>query len=725
MNTVSVSLWLPISRPSFFNFTEGEWMERRVEGDLTWCSSKRIKKEDYVPLLLVGVLRRLLEVMPRSFGYAAFGLCEMRGDSSSRRRPVSVTLTLDLIAPSRRLGDFWSEANGELVDAGATMVTLFVSENGAYSFTAAYPEGGSRADVLKALVHHIRQVFGGNYVVHPLPAERTRRVDVGSMALKDYNGLADNPEPGRDPDADDDTVVTQPRGILTFSQLNILAEGMWNDTLSPAVFLEQRDFMTRFLKSEEAVDFLRSVADVIEALTTEVDGRTTMGQIVVLHHFLTVSSHGSLLKLKSALESVRRRLLDEMMGSMHRQTRLVQLRFATNSHERRPELAVSATESQLKGYAALVAAKFPLVMGVGETIRLAKDHLDWVVERDGRPVLGPGDTHAELQNQLTRLHGQIDHWDALLKDLGNNVDSLSRTIEHAWMEDLLYEEKQLRSDQEAMAEIERSRLSRPDAMNPSLSIFNLLQLVLGASALVLTVNNEAIKSVGQPGARYWELVVSLWPLWTVILAFFLLPLGRRYFRAQREKRGVQATYPYEFTFRLNEKLDPDKLKTHVGASAQYTLRAPALGGKVWVTNRGYGRVEHISPDSTVVKIRQVITYKMGLMKYGRFEVISEILIHKIARKTQHVLVQVRAFGESPAPLKDTQLIELLRVVLDKLLDEISDAEPDERTNIETLISESLYGQPSVDKVREVVTQETEDDDAEPPTRGDLVRVGER
>jgi len=454
--------------------------------------------------------------------------------------------------------------------------------------------------------------------------------------------------------------VSQPLGTLAFSQLNILAEGMWNDALSPAVFLEQHEFMTTYLNGQESNDYLRSVADVIAALTTEVDARVTLGQIVVLHHFLTVSSHGSLLKLKSALESVRRRLLDEMMSSMHRQHRLVQLRFATNGHERRPELAIGATETQLKGYAALVAAKFPLIQGVKEAIRLAWDHLEWAVERDGGLVLQPNVTtgHAdvpelvmdELTIQFTRLRGQIDHWEALLNDLKNNVDSLSRTMEHSWMEDLLYEEKQLRSDQEAMAEIERSRLSRPDAPNPALSLFNLTQLVLAAFALVLTVNNDRLKGVGSPGVDYVAVLWSLWPAWSTILFILVLLLARFLYRLHHERTGEQATYPYEFTFRLNEKLDRERFRAYLKSSTVDKLKTPTIKHRLRMRNRGFGRIEHISMDRSAVKIRQVITFKTGWAKYARFEAIGEVSIHKIARNTNHVLLQARFFGESPIPL---------------------------------------------------------------------------
>lgn len=697
MSHVSRSLWLPVSRQNFYNFTEDDWLRREIDGDTMLCSSNRLELAEaggrpYIPLLLVGVLRRLLEVMPRSFGYDPVGRCTVRGDSPSRRRPVNVTMSLDLTVNRAVPTNFWSAANDELVRAGATRVCLFVDENGAYSFTATCGEDADRTAVAAALVTHIRQVFGGGYVVHPLPAT-TRKVDVGATSLKDYNGLRDNDDPNHDPDDDDDIFVTEPKGAMSFAQLNILAEGLWNDMLSPAVYLEQRDFMQRYLDGPESGDFLRSVADVIQALTTDTDATTTYGQILALNHFLTVTAGGSLLKLKSALESVRRRLLDEMLGALHRQSQLVQLRFSTNGHERRPELAVSATESQLKGYATLVAAKFPLIMGVTEMTRLASEHLTWVVTGGGPKVVRSAEEEQELKHELSRLTGQVKHWNAMVADLQANVDSLGDTVHHAWMEELLAEEQQTRADQEAMAEIERSRMSRPVNNRPGRVAYNLVMLVLAIVAIIFTVTSSSLSLIGEPGTTWLDVTIALWPVWAFVgFAFGVLPLIGIAWRAHKEKHGHQIAYPYEFTFRLDENVEPAKLAKHVGFTQRRSLPTRELAGRLWVMNRGYGRIEHKSRDTTIVKVHTVVAFRVGWFKYARFEVISEILIHKIARVTKHMLIQCRTFGESPKPLADKQLVELLEIVLGDVFHEIGD---DEHLDVKRLIRESLYGSPQL------------------------------
>ena len=80
MNTVSLSLWLPVSRTNFFSVTASDWLRLESDGPTATCTSTRLAERTYVPLLQVGVLRRVLEVMPRSFGYAPAGRCTMRGD---------------------------------------------------------------------------------------------------------------------------------------------------------------------------------------------------------------------------------------------------------------------------------------------------------------------------------------------------------------------------------------------------------------------------------------------------------------------------------------------------------------------------------------------------------------------------------------------------------------------------------------------------------------------
>jgi hypothetical protein len=697
---LNLSLWLPVSRANFYGATDTNWLKRGEGTDC--CSSARMVGENdkYQPLMLVSVLRRLLEVLPYSFAYNEEGVCTFRGDHSSRQRPASVTMTLDLTnakrPPSRMpedLHEAWSvseaRANGGLRDAGVTRVRLHVDENGSYAFTAAYER--SDLDVRAALVNHIKEVFGGTYIVHPDVEDRAgkvnRKFNAGNASLKEYNGVKESAV-----DGGPDTVVGPPLGILTFYQLDLMAEGIWNDTLLPLVYLERREWVKEYLKSVEGYEFLRSMERVIEAITTEADATTTLGKITVLHHFLTVTANTSLQKLRVALESVRRRLLDEMMGEMHRQRRLVQLNLNNNVSERTLELAVAATESQIKGYATLVAAKLPLIMGVKEVARLATEHLEWIVSSESPQ-------QDVLTYELTRLDGQVRHWNSLLDELGKAVQSLETTIEHAWMEQLLYEQKQARSDQEALAEIERSRQSRPSFSSPGRSAYQLAMLFFTAVAgifAVTTVNFDKLRdaSSGSPWwVAAWEILKAFWVAWAGLLVLFVIIPGVQHLRrARRDKRGTLGSYPYEFAFRLDEKLRDNVLAEFVNDRTRYRLTTPGTKRRVHVATRGYGRIERITPDSTIVKIHSTASFRpRWTFSYARFEIIYEILIHRGADrttdKTQQFLVQCRIFGESPRALTTGDLVDLVAKITHQVGGRIA---VDEKISLADLIDETLY-----------------------------------
>jgi hypothetical protein len=301
---------------------------------------------------------------------------------------------------------------------------------------------------------------------------------------------------------------------------------------------------------------------------------------------------------------------------------------------------------------------------------------------------------AAAAGQLGRLDGQVAHWYAMVDDLEKNVESMGRTIERAWQDELLYEQQQARSDQEAMAEIERSRLSRQTSNVAGRAAYSLVTLVLALLGVIFTAGSDGLSQMAS--ASPLRLLVLLWPVWAAIaLGGVVLPGVVYLLRARNERLGKQGTFPYEFSFRLDEDVDPERLRAHVGATKRRAVARSAEARKqlhtVWATNRGYGRIERISPDTTIVKVHTLVTFRVARFRYARFEVINEILIHKIAKKTQHVLVQCRTFGESPIPLSDTQLIELLKIILGDVLNEVSD--PQTRPDAEGLISESLYGSP--------------------------------
>jgi hypothetical protein len=673
MTTVTLSLWLPISRSNFYSPSSGhEWLESYQENGQTWWRSKRLDDPEYAktPLVLVHVLRRIIEVLPVSFGYNPLAALAFRGDSESRRRPVHATMFLDLSAGKGLNDASQQRANLALSRAGATSVRVAVNENGYYTFTATADETADPKLVREALSVHIQQVFGGDYEVHSVA--RDRRDDQGSASLKKYNGI----EEVKGGDARD-VRVGPPRGILSFYQLNILAEGIWNDQLMPAVYLEQHDLVQQFLaeRRRESSEFHRGMQGVIRSITTDVDATSTLGQILVLHHFLTVTAQTSLRKLGLALESVRRRLLDEMMGALHRHSRLAQLNLSTSRREWVPELAVGASETQLKGYSALVSAKLPLIVSIREAIRLAKENLDWQVESGTKESRWSPEDARTHEFELTRLDGQLQHWVSLLDDLNENVRSLERTIEHAWMDQVLYENQQTRSNQEAMAEIERSRQGRPTVVSTGTAAYNVATLLLGAAAVVLTVNVSDFDLLLAPGTAWWRIAVALWPVWLVIiLVLGVFPLAERLYRAARTRRGLLHTYPYEFAFRLNAAVDLSKLKEFDKQRSR--RRVPADGiRKLHITNRGYGRIEQVSPDSTTIKAHSVGSFKIRRSRYAHFEVINEIQAHRVGAHDHHTLVQCRVFGESSRPLSTEVTRALLTAILVDITTNIAAEDP--------------------------------------------------
>ncbi len=658
MSAVTQSLWLPYTRSSFFSLSEGSWLDMKLTAtdSAAHCRSSRIDREDYVPLVHVDVLRRLLEVLPRSFGYSPVGVCRLRGPSERNPYPVDVTLALDLTRlPSEpTVKDFWHEANDGLVATGVAGVRLFADENGWYAFTAEHRPGADEDRVRAALIQHIRQIFGGDFVVHPLQGSR-RRGAVGANSLKGYSGLSgDSPE----------ARISQPLGAMSFAQLNVVAEGLWNDTLLPAVYLEQYDFMSRYLATEESSEFLRSLADVVEALTTDADANATIGKIEALDRFLTISAGTSLLKLQSSIDSSHRRLLDDALAA-HRQTRLVQLQFANNARERRPEYAVGATDSQLRGYLKLVLAKFPLFTAVADMVKRAEDHLTWLVDND-LSESGLQD-NSQASDRLQKLDRQSTEWRGLIEQLTRSIQRVEQAAELAWQDALLFEEQQARADQEALAEIEQSRLNRSTRTAGRLS-YGLLTLIVAILGVVFAFGpvgvGPDIKSMGITSPLGW----SLWSfgLIALIIGAVVLILGFFVRDVLRERSGRQDLRTYVLSVRLDERVDPAMLTRYLHNTKRRKLgrgSARMARPKAWAVNDGLSRVDLISTETQIVKPQTVVTFRTAWLRYSRFEVTNDIVMQRVNGQVYYVLVSCRIVGQSWNRIPPFQLLELRNAIL--------------------------------------------------------------
>ena len=96
MDVVTKSLWLPVGRANFFSTTSDRSLIVGVNDDgSARCCSPELSNEEYIPYLRASVMRRVLEVLPRSFGYSEQGSCTMSAVSVTALMIASVVMNED------------------------------------------------------------------------------------------------------------------------------------------------------------------------------------------------------------------------------------------------------------------------------------------------------------------------------------------------------------------------------------------------------------------------------------------------------------------------------------------------------------------------------------------------------------------------------------------------------------------------------------------------------
>jgi hypothetical protein len=640
MDRVHRSLWLPVGPANFFSImTDPELVEPTG-------TTRRSSRSGPAPHLRESIFRRLVEVLPVSFGYDPSGRCEPSTLPDDKNRPGSLTMTLrpaDVMVgwPSAR------EANRCLIDNGIEQVTLRVDEHGFYAFTAAGETLGDGAG--DALQEHIVQVFGDGFEVNRLTPPTDRHRFQGRDAVREYNGLpVDIPAAGQleQPDG-------PPRGALSFYQLNLMMEGLCNQSLLPSVFFEHYDQARTWLAGHRrTTSVITRLDDYIREITIDADGSQPAGQMVVLQRFLLVS-RGSLQWMRRSVESVRRSLLDQMMAVSHRQSRLIQLDLAGMDYERTPELTGDATESQLRGYVMLIATKLPLIAGVSDTALAAAAAVQRRINDDDAAV----DADTLLAE---RLVAAVESWTDLLNRLQSNVVSLETAVEHDWQERLLYEQEQARSEQEAMAEIERTRRGRPESRRSDQAAYNAIMLIVTVISVVIAVRtgSGAGAAPGGSSTDWWRVTLSYWPL--IVLAALLLisvPVVNAIRRFNSQRGPHSEVYSFEFAFRLDEAVNQKALRDYL------TARAVTVDGPIKIRRLGGWRWERISTDTTVLKVHSIAVVRVSRRRYARFEIVTEVMMRKISNNEQLFLRQCRMFGDSPVALSTDQITVMVKKLL--------------------------------------------------------------
>lgn len=655
MDEVTRSLWLPIGRINFFSAMTDPVLLAAEDGVLTGqCRSTRYEEETgYIPHLRESVMRRLMEVLPTSFGYERVGRCELSDEPDEQSRPVGLTMTLH--PPQAQVGLAEARSvNDRLREATVTMVTLRIDECGFYTFAATYAGGpGWHQNVCDALEEHVVVVFGGSFGVDRLGQSTDRRANEGAAAVRRYNGLA------ADATASDrhEVALTPPRGALSFYQLNILVEGLCNQSLLPAVFFEHYEQAGEWLAANRgSSSVVTNLDDLLKAITVAEDARSPAGQTTTLRRFMVIS-HGSLQWMRRSVESVRRSLLDQMMAVSHRQARLIQLDLAGIEYERTPEMTGEATESQMRGYVMLVATKLPLLSVVAEVARAAVS----IVEHRTDQARSHTQQPVDLPIRIADLDARVQAWSVDLQALSVNVRSLETSVEHDWQERLLYEQEQARSEQEAMAEIERSRRGRPEARRMGDAAYNAMMLFLTVIAVAIAVRTTETAATG--AQSWWRQVLGLWPVLAVSVVLLLFwPAVTRLRHLVRQRKPDSDLYSFEFSFRLDERSKPELVREYLGRRQPESIRSTSFK-KMVLRRLGGWRIEHISADTTLFKVHSVAVVRVTPLRFARFEIVTELMVRKVANTHQYFVRQCRMFGDSPIPLPQERIQKLVQELL--------------------------------------------------------------
>jgi hypothetical protein len=672
------SLWLPVGRENFFSpMTDPKLLEARAPGSPTvTCRSERyLTNQNYIPHLRESVLRRLVEVMPYSFGYRRRAECVLCDEPDEADRPVSVTFTLaldppDLLpdgSPRRAALASGQEINDEMAAATITAVQLHVDESGCYTFVATIPDGLLTTEPAeRALSRHIVEVFGDGFGVDRLKIDTGRRPNEGMNAVRRYNGLRrvltkrDAPERYRDEHPE-----SAPLGALSFFQLNIMEESLCNESLLPSVFFEHYDDARRWIRRTKGrVSVITDLNTFLETITIAADARTHEGQTAVVRRFMVIS-RGSLQWLTRSVDSVRRSLLDQMMAVSHRRARLIQLDLGGIGYERTPELTGEASESQMRGYVVLIATKMPLLQAVSEC---AQEAVRELARRVGPARMRDADQRSpdELPARVHDLDLLTRNWVGVLDNLRGGVHALADAVQQDWQERLLYEQEQARSEQEAMAEIERSRRGLPDRRRGNELAYNAVMLMLTAFAVLAAVPAVSHGNSGTTPKDVLNSLVPLWPLFAGIAVLLFVPWLWSIVRHRvRRNRPNSEAYGYEFAFRLDETASATAIHRHLRDTRPRKVTLEGFGTAVLRPLGGW-RTDKVGKESELIKVHSVIAVRRGAYKHARFETVVEILARKISDTPEYFIRHCRVFGDSPRPIEITKLKPLVEQLVAKV-----------------------------------------------------------
>jgi hypothetical protein len=691
---IAAGCWLPVGQTNFYRPTDDH------DDDL--AGTYRLSHGYPENSSLQASIYRRLRAVASAKGYSSILplIPAFRVDYPDQSDPVSAILVAD-----RTADPYWKNY------AMLRRVSLFVGSDGFYLWIAEVaPEHG--AELARARIQ-LQEHIGDCFCCRDC-GDGPRDIDY-KWRGEEPNNLS--------------RYLEERHGILSLFQINTILEGMANYAFLPSQFFRETNNRSSANDSFTIGHFVRSIggtcrpeslaeaaadvanlepmlnsADAIEGpLSDSANALQKAGWAAynkaldevsrrdLIRLFLRYTTAFTLQPLKWYIEAARRALLEETISIIHKPTPLVQIKPPASDREYDFS---PYNGDQIRGYVMLMAAKLPLIRNTAHYLGEACGSLD---NGDGDNRGSSDDSNVGSSTSMLRdVSAVLASWRALLIGLDENVNELEAAIQQVTSDKGLYEEEQIRAEQEAIAESERIRTrSESGSLETGKSgdgpawgihfgnVFWLVAVVIAAVSLF---------AQGQhPGKSFGAAILSFFAVsgnWVgvAVLVVIAAVLYRLYswwrVRSERQREERIDKYTYELNLRLDYPIDwrcadalekgnleehekcmamprwinwPFTLKEHRLARTSYRLEQPNKdeilhkihleGELLWPTEPGGS--EHTIPMET--------------------HLVYEVLLHHPSEQPTYALREVRVVGTIRRPLGRLELRELQKMVLTNLV----------------------------------------------------------
>jgi hypothetical protein len=595
LRIVTQGFWLPVGRSNFFDpdqddqlFASYNAYNESRNGPLQGSRFDEI--EIGTRKLEASVYRRLATVLPSGLRNRGGANLAPNGKRYSRIFPM-FTATL------QRLG-----LDSDVDAAAYVCVHDDLAQIPEWHDAWTYTEGVALVTVADGFYVWLALYQGA--ADHVEDRERKRRVEqalrahivdlVGGTFSNRWANRKDSPDYVAVPDsATLETYRDEDLGILSFYQINLIFEGLFNYSLDPRVFFDDGSDAPKVEETKHYyslgrfIGMITTVAEVapakpenlslvIEALHTlfdmpedwdaqqYLDFFNNLRALCVnpkvrrdlLRQFLRRTSLETMHLLKLRIESCGRLLLSGMIKIAHLRQPFVQTEFPSTADIRTSRQArfniVGANEGQLHGYVILLSAKLPLIENVW---RYLEDNL-MKLERLDKP-------------SRATIAGLERSWRALLQSLKEDIHGLEQAIDQAYKNKMLSETEKFREEEETLAEIERIRERSGGDFSPSTNLtVNIIANVIAFAGVLIAVlvAEPQLRSLGPllgdlqrqgiPAVAFAILVALCAAVVAAIVLYLVLheisdPIIRAYTKHRSRRSRGDEQYYYEMDLRLD------------------------------------------------------------------------------------------------------------------------------------------------------------------------------